>query len=100
MRVGGGRIVHKSRRAKKKNYIPLNINQRTIFHFWHGLMSFYTHAILSMKVIQCATRALQHWGWLWGVFHTVIMVCSNTISNGIIGGFYYFFNTLHILPTE
>lgn len=66
MRVGGGRIVHKSRRAKKKNYIPLNINQRTIFHFWHGLMSFYTHAILSMKVIQCATRALWHWGWLWG----------------------------------
>lgn len=29
-------------------------------------------------------------GWLRGVFHTVIMVCSNTISNGIIGGFYYF----------
>ena len=46
--LGEGReVVHKSKLIKKKNCIPLNVNQRNIFHFQHVLMGLSIHAILS-----------------------------------------------------
>lgn len=46
--LGEGReAVHKSKLRKKKNCIPLNVNQGNIFHFQRVLRGLYIHAILS-----------------------------------------------------
>lgn len=54
-----GEIVHKSKLIRKKNYIPLNVNQRTISHLQQGLMGSYAQAIVSLSGRrQAGTRGL------------------------------------------
>lgn len=54
----GSEIVHKSKLMKKKNCIPLNINQRNSFRLQHDLMSFYTQT-------SCISSGRRRGGMAW-----------------------------------
>lgn len=74
---GRGEIVHKSKLIRKKNCIPLNVNQRSTSHLQQGPMGSYAQAIVSLSGRrQAGTRGAsfselhRHCG-MWADFWTI-----------------------------